>query len=302
MRLALCFALLVACGTPKGPCGPATCNGCCDDNGACVAGNADSACGRSGNACDACPASRFCKDNGCFARCTSVNCGGCCDDLGVCKVGDSPAACGKSGGTCTSCGALGACAQGVCGGTGGGTGGSGGGAGGGAAGGSSGGAAGGAVVQPLRVFATSQNVVPNFGGVLQGDRYCLAVAQDAGLGGTFVAWLSTDDAGARSRFPQGITRPWVLTGDGGSVFVDFAQLAQGPLLPLNRDERGTVVAGTAWTGTSSGGVASGQSCSNWASTNANGTSGNVAGLTDWTQSGAATQCTVGRRLYCFQVQ
>lgn len=307
MRTALFTALLMgrlfafvllACGAPQGPCGPATCNGCCDSAGKCVAGTADLGCGRSGSTCDICPASRFCKDSVCFPRCTNVNCAGCCDE-GMCKAGDSAASCGKSGASCTACGALGACISGVCGGTGGSGGGTGGSSGG--TGGSSGGAAGGAA-SGFRVFATANNVVPDFGGVMNGDRVCNAAAQDAGVGGTFIAWLSTSDAGARSRFPAGINASWRLTGDGGVVFIDVGQLTQTPAAPLNRDERGTLVAGTAWTGTSLGGQASGQSCSNWASTNANGTFGSVASSVEWTQSGLPTLCTVARRLYCFQVQ
>lgn len=301
MRTALCLAVLLACGTPQGPCGPATCNGCCDSAGKCVAGTADLACGRSGAACDACPAARFCRDNVCFPRCTQLNCAGCCDDMGVCKPGDISSSCGKGGGSCTACGALGPCIGGVCGGTSGGTGGAGGG-GGGAGGGAAGGTAGGGAPQGLRVFATSSNVVPDFAGVTNGDRICNAAAQDAGLSGTYLAWLSTADAGARSRFPMGLTGGWRLTGDGGTAFIDFGQLTQVPAVPLNRDERGVQVAGTAWTGTNTGGQPSGQSCSNWASTNANGTFGNVASAAEWTQSGAPTLCTVGRRLYCFQVQ
>lgn len=40
-------------GTPA-PCGPATCEGCCDERGACLAGEVDVACGAGGVACVAC--------------------------------------------------------------------------------------------------------------------------------------------------------------------------------------------------------------------------------------------------------
>lgn len=50
---------LVAC-KPTSKCSATSCNGCCSDQGQCLAGNAASACGRGGNTCKACGATEMC--------------------------------------------------------------------------------------------------------------------------------------------------------------------------------------------------------------------------------------------------
>lgn len=65
----LCLALLlVACGSPTGgtkiPCTVSNCGGCCDANGACMAGDTVSACGRVAAQCAVCTANQVCSSAG----------------------------------------------------------------------------------------------------------------------------------------------------------------------------------------------------------------------------------------------
>lgn len=57
------------------PCGPANCTGCCDANGACLAGTSVTACGVSGATCAVCPnranATAFCASGVCGTRCNT---------------------------------------------------------------------------------------------------------------------------------------------------------------------------------------------------------------------------------------
>ncbi len=70
MRLAL-FAvvllLLGACGSAKPDCGPASCTGCCAQDGSCQLGNQNVACGARGGLCDVCNFTSRCEFGACFA-------------------------------------------------------------------------------------------------------------------------------------------------------------------------------------------------------------------------------------------
>ena len=330
MRFLVCPVLLVVSCSPGGPCSPATCTGCCDAMDRCVEGTQDGACGNDGTRCADCRPAGTCQASACAPRCTAASCGGCCDSEGTCQRGDAVTACGLGGATCADCFAagrrcdIGAClsmgsggGSGVGGGAGGGseTGGGGGFAGGGGTGGAggtggtggaagSGGSGGGSTLGAamLRVFTTSINVLPSFGGLAGGDAVCANLATDAGLPGTFAAWLSTPDAGAVVRFSS-LDAHWVMPGSP-TVFNNAAQLRQTPNVPLTRDERGALIsAGSAWTGTLTGGQPSGFACLNWTNAmTATGTFGTVITTTNWTTNGIPALCSTARRLYCFQTQ
>ncbi|MER2565381.1 MAG: EGF domain-containing protein [Myxococcaceae bacterium] len=65
--LAISAMALTACpDTSKPPCGPASCTGCCDSSGACVAGVTLQACGAMGVTCTACSVTDSCS----FGKCT----------------------------------------------------------------------------------------------------------------------------------------------------------------------------------------------------------------------------------------
>lgn len=90
-------------------CGPETCSGCCDADGQCVSGHDSGACGRRGQACEACGADEVCAANAANGRtcqprptCGPSTCPGCC--VGdICAVGTQPNACGSGGELCQSC-------------------------------------------------------------------------------------------------------------------------------------------------------------------------------------------------------
>jgi hypothetical protein len=90
------------CG-PGGPC----CNGCCDNDQACLPGDDAGACGAGGSRCVACdPLGGQCDQGRC--QCDANNCPhGCCDDgpgnPGLCFV-DDPRFCASTGGSlCVAC-------------------------------------------------------------------------------------------------------------------------------------------------------------------------------------------------------
>lgn len=91
------------------PCGPGTCDGCCDAAGLCRFGTESDACGVKGGACDNCAA----KGQGCSAgvcqgtppKCGPANCGGCCDAQGNCQPGSAATVCGSGGQACSNCSA-----------------------------------------------------------------------------------------------------------------------------------------------------------------------------------------------------
>lgn len=102
--------VLPNCGKP--PCSQTCTTGCCDSNGACQAGTADTACGSAAKTCENCtPSAKTCSFNSCTAvttrrdgGCDSATCSaGCCDTSGVCQPGTFDTACGANGNNCSNC-------------------------------------------------------------------------------------------------------------------------------------------------------------------------------------------------------
>ena len=170
------------------------------------------------------------------------------------------------------------------------------------------------------VFATSTTYNSNFGvgtvggGVVRADNDCQALANDAGLGGTFRAWLSDPTSFPASRFVRdgGV---YVRAGDRAIIARDWADLTDGTIGALiNRSERGItvnfansgVLTGTTIVGTSatfSGGNTN-THCVGWASSSGQnfGTRGDGFSLTSaWTNaSNPGCGTLTGARLYCFE--
>ncbi len=100
-------------GPPPPVCGPANCNGCCQNN-VCVAGTATDACGTKGEQCQTCATGGTCAPVGTGVGqggtcqtpppppCGPTTCTGCCFN-GLCAVGSQDTACGTNGGTCSDC-------------------------------------------------------------------------------------------------------------------------------------------------------------------------------------------------------
>ena len=139
----------------------------------------------------------------------------------------------------------------------------------------------------------------NLGGLAGGDAICAQRAAAAGLGGTFVAWLSTNGTNAIQRVTG--AGPWYLTT--GELAVTRAQLTNPPITHrIERDETGKSVFGLVWTGTDIDGAFLDDDCADWTSTtNANhAATGDCKALNEpWTAATPAG-CGEPHRLYCFE--
>jgi hypothetical protein len=159
---------------------------------------------------------------------------------------------------------------------------------------------------PLRVFVTTGTSDGNFGGVDAGDAWCQDEADDAGLTGIYMAWLSNRTISPFTRFSV-TTGPYRLV-DGTVVANGWADLTDGSILnKINKTATGdTLSVGATWTGTGPDGkphITAGHDCDGW--TSADPAKDGVGGLVNQTDIfwGAAigTTCnTAGRRLICFE--
>ncbi len=156
--------------------------------------------------------------------------------------------------------------------------------------------------QPNIVFVTSQPVPVSAGVVAEADGLCAALAQDAGLPGEFVAWLSTTEVGAidRLRGARGWVRP------DGRPFADRpADIVEGRIFyPPVLDELGAEVRNRrALTGTSAVGEAA-ANCEDWtAVADISVTRGDPgATFSAWTTDGTQScEDTQSLGVYCFGV-
>jgi len=164
-------------------------------------------------------------------------------------------------------------------------------------------------------FATSSLHTGNLGGLIGADVICNMRAQAAGLPGTYMAWLTTNQGSPNSRFVKS-TVPYVLR-NGTLVANNWTDLTDGTLAaPISITETGgaspvgtnvCVVNAvnnnrTAFTGTGSNGLAVGTNCSNFTSAAANSTA--AVGVTTsasfrWTNC-ANLACNNTSAIYCFQ--
>lgn len=163
------------------------------------------------------------------------------------------------------------------------------------------------------VFVTQTKWKGDLDGLEAADGKCNAAAGDAGLDGSYRAWLSTEgNVNAKARIGEGFTGVYELV-DGTKVADGWAGLTSPPLdHEINVDEFGNVVmSGSVWTNTTtSGESAKGDltgHCEGWDTT------GNNLGLNmpytgdlsakdaRWTKGDNAQSCNFERRLYCFQV-
>jgi hypothetical protein len=161
----------------------------------------------------------------------------------------------------------------------------------------------------VQVFKTSQRYRGDLGGLAGADAICQELAEDAGLTGTWTAWLSDDNADAIDRIPDGQYQ----IVDGMVIADDKDDLTDGFLkAPINLNEFGSVGSGNVWTSTQPDGTGTGTNCSNW--TEDSGSGGCSAGDSgcgvfgsnatgpDWTQftgSDFGVSCNATYSLYCF---
>lgn len=161
-----------------------------------------------------------------------------------------------------------------------------------------------------RVFVTSNDYNAAFGSLSVADAKCQTSADAAGLGGTWVAFLSSSGASAASRIPDG---PYVLL-DGTTIATSRADLLDGSLAsPIQVDENGSRQSKWVFTGSTTAGLsaASGSSvnglCADW--TNGCGVCyGNhyyatvgrsYESSSNWTNVGWIF-CSQSSGLYCFE--
>jgi hypothetical protein len=152
-----------------------------------------------------------------------------------------------------------------------------------------------------RVFVSSVLYTGNLGGLTGADAKCQALADAAGLCGTFKAWLSDATADAAARLTHA-TGNYVRT-DGQIIASDWSGLVSGTIQhAVNRTETngaapvGTVKCGgtsatPVWTGsTTAGANVMNGSCSNWTSSGS--APGGIFGNADATNAAWTAMCQI----------
>lgn len=160
-----------------------------------------------------------------------------------------------------------------------------------------------------RVFVTSSTFPGNFGSVAAATSICQALANQSGLGGEWVAWLS--DGKTRAIDALTFDGPYALL-TGVQVVANRGALLDGGLsAAINVTESGGMAPASSgvWTGTFKSGSA-GDSCTNWTSNSpiVGGTRGYADQKdTQWTDNGGQVplsktgwQCSTNARFYCFE--
>jgi hypothetical protein len=155
-----------------------------------------------------------------------------------------------------------------------------------------------------RVFVSSTSSNANLGGATGADARCQNLAQAAGLGGMFRAWLSVSGSSPSTRFTKAVV-PYRLL-DGTVVADDWNDLTDGTLKhAIDRDEKNAlVVAAEVWTGTRTNGTLEAEGCLDFST-------GDVfapvasQGITDragtqWTAAYLQFCNRTSPRIYCFE--
>ena len=167
-----------------------------------------------------------------------------------------------------------------------------------------------------RVFVTSQYFLGDLGGLDGADEKCQALADAAGLGGSYRAWLSSTTVNARDRLTH-LGKPYVRV-DGALIAYDWNDLIDlaVPLYnPINVTEilgpppvsnpefdEPFVFTATLGDGTLSGGAPQyASTCGDWHSNVGDASWGLANWLTEtWTNAAAGSICGDGAPLYCFE--
>jgi len=172
---------------------------------------------------------------------------------------------------------------------------------------------------PVKIaFVTSQSYNGDLGGLSGADSKCQTEASNAGLSGTFKAFLSDNNTTAASRLNQA-TVPYE-TVTGVRIAADWIDLTDRIIdNPLNVTAIGTTVSGFAWTGSDYDGTKATYfasdyppnygldlTCSSWTSGNPGfrtlGARGNINDPRAWADwwMGDGSSCTSQLGLYCLE--
>jgi hypothetical protein len=160
---------------------------------------------------------------------------------------------------------------------------------------------GGVTAGPKKAFVSSTLVTGNIGGVAGADTICNNAAKAAGLQGTYVAWISTQNTNAIDRVLA--NGPWQLV-DGTQIAATKAELAAGNLVKqFNKDEKGNVPPAAedrVWTGTGPNGKFNSADCNGWGGTAGGGLVGEAEQKNGGWTSLVNEACTEVNRVYCLQ--
>ncbi len=158
------------------------------------------------------------------------------------------------------------------------------------------------------VFATSTTHSGNLGGVAGADAICQTLAGQAGLPGTFKAWLSNATQSPATSFTQNPGR-YVRT-DGLPIVANWTVLVSGAALsvPIDRDETGAYITAEleTWTNTLPSGLPTTNDisliCNAWndGSGVPSGRVGAIGKMDEGWTNDHSDRCNSTWRLYCFQ--
>jgi len=158
---------------------------------------------------------------------------------------------------------------------------------------------------PKRVFVTSESYQGNLGRLAGADAKCQALADQAGLNGTFKAWLSIQGFTPMTRFVHSQAH-YMRNVRSTIIARNFSDLVDFDILtPIVNDENGNGVLMTpvnVWTGTESGGGPKPDNCNGWTTNedNAFGDTGNYQATEDEWTDWEKIPCDHYARLYCFE--
>ena len=157
------------------------------------------------------------------------------------------------------------------------------------------------------IFVTSETFSGNLGGYQGADDKCQAAASDAGLTGTFRAWLSTSTQAPQDTLVHSAVPYRRL--DDAQVAQNWPDLLDGILdNPINLTEKMTFVPGpvcdarAAWTASFANGMAydTNNTCSDWMSSSGTTTGGNPSEPTGAWSQGCPLSCASMASLYCVE--
>jgi len=158
-------------------------------------------------------------------------------------------------------------------------------------------------------FVTSKSYQGDLGGLTGADQKCNTLAQEVGLPGVYMAWLSSIDGSPKTRFNSKEYRGTYALVTGDIIAIGWEGLISGNLLnPLNVNELGEVEDILVWTNTLPNGnmITPYSDCDDWTSTDKqSGATGYSKRTDEWSQWGGPNDylgCDNPSRLYCFQVQ
>ena len=167
------------------------------------------------------------------------------------------------------------------------------------------------MVNVNRVFVSSAEYQGDLGGVAGADAKCQTLATNAGLGGTWMAWISDNNGSSAptNRFTTKSALPYVKV-DGTKVADSWADLTDGSLdSPIDRYETGAPAMGEndVWSNTTPSGAKKpgDYECYDWTDNgdepDSNGQIGSLMAVNGgWSDVNQTRDCNNNKRIYCFE--